>query len=73
MVPEGSKEDYANAYEWCNFTNINEIAGVEDVEIDNSAIEVARYDIHGRLLAEPARGINIIKMSDGSIRKEMAK
>ena len=39
----------------------------------NDAIEIARYDIHGRLLSEPARGINIIKMSDGTTRKEIIK
>jgi len=37
---------------------------------DESAVEVARYDIHGRLLSRPTRGINIIRMSNGSVRKE---
>mgnify|MGYP003294563100 FL=1 len=73
MVPEGSKKDYANADEWGKFSNIQEIAGEEGIETDNNAIEVARYDIHGRLLAEPAQGINIIKMSDGSTHKVMVK
>ncbi|MBQ4344312.1 MAG: hypothetical protein IJC40_00190 [Muribaculaceae bacterium] len=35
--------------------------------------EVARYDLHGRLLSEPTQGINIIKMSDGTTRKEFVK
>ncbi len=52
---------------------INKISGVNSVENHNNAIEVARYDIHGRLLSEPTRGINIIKMSDGSTRKEIVK
>lgn len=72
-VPEGTKEAYANANEWCNFTNIQEIAGVENIEIDNNATEVGRYDIHGKLLTEPTKGINIIKMSNGTTRKEMVK
>ncbi len=73
-VPEGTSIAYANADEWCNFTNIQVTTGVEDVEIDNnSAIEVARYDINGRQLREPARGINIIKMSNGTTRKEIIK
>ena len=42
-------------------------------KIDCNAIEVSRYDIHGRRLNEPTRGINIIKMSDGSTRKEIVK
>ena len=47
-------------------------AGVENIATDN-AIEVARYDIHGRLLSEPTKGLNIIKMSDGTTRKEIVK
>ena len=49
------------------------VSGVEGIEADDNAVEVARYDIHGRLLSEPARGINIIKMSDGTTRKEIIK
>ncbi len=49
------------------------VGGIEGVEVDDNAIEVARYDIHGRLLSEPARGINIIKMSDGTTSKEIVK
>ena len=47
-------------------------AGVENIATDN-AIEVARYDIHGRLLSEPTPGINIVKMSNGTTRKEIVK
>ena len=47
-------------------------AGVENIATDN-AIEVARYDIHGRLLNEPTPGINIVKMSNGTTRKEIVK
>ncbi|MBR5331983.1 MAG: leucine-rich repeat domain-containing protein [Muribaculaceae bacterium] len=72
-VPEGAKEAYANADEWCNFTNIQEIAGVEDIEVDNNAVEVTRYDIHGRELSQPTTGVNIIKMSDGTTRKVIVK
>ena len=49
------------------------VGGVEGIEADNNTIEIARYDIHGRLLSEPTKGINIIKMSDGSTRKEIIK
>ena len=49
------------------------VGGVEGVEMDNNAIEVARYDIHGRLLSEPTPGINIVKMSNGTTRKEIVK
>ena len=49
------------------------VGGVEGVEVDNNAVEVARYDIHGRLLSEPTPGINIVKMSNGTTRKEIVK
>ena len=49
-------------------------SGIEYVEIDDvEVVEVARYDINGRLLSKPAHGINIIKMSDGTTRKEWVK
>ena len=49
------------------------VSGIEGVETDDNAVEVARYDIHGRLLSEPTRGINIVKYSDGTTRKEIIK
>ena len=73
FVPEDSYNVYANANEWSKFAAIKGIAGVEGIEIDKNAIEVARYDIHGRLISEPAYGINIIKMSDGTMQKVIVK
>ena len=49
------------------------VGGVEGIEADDNAIEVARYDIHGRLLSEPTRGINIVKYNNGTTRKEVVK
>ena len=48
-------------------------AGIEEVETgddtDAEAVEVARYDINGRLLSAPTKGINIVKYSDGTVKK----
>ena len=49
----------------------NGIEGVDSTHKD--AVEVGRYDLHGRRLSQPAQGVNIVKMSDGTIRKEMVK
>lgn len=38
-----------------------------------TAVEVARYTIDGKLIHAPQRGINIIRMSDGSMRKVVVK
>ncbi|MBQ3604860.1 MAG: starch-binding protein [Muribaculaceae bacterium] len=46
--------------------------GVEGVN-GQDAFEVARYDIYGRLLQVPAKGLNIVKYSDGSIKKVIVK
>ncbi len=48
-------------------------AGIDSINQDNTATEIARHDIHGRQLTQPASGINIIKMSDGTTRKEFVK
>ena len=47
--------------------------GIDNIETDSDAIEIARYDIHGRLLSAPTPGINIVKYSDGTTRKECVK
>lgn len=49
-------------------------AGVNGVESTmDEAVEVARYSLDGRLLSEPERGVNIVKMSDGTARKVIVK
>lgn len=71
FVPQESYNDYLNATTWKKFKNIS--AGVEDIESDNNAIEVERYNINGQKLSQPSHGINIIKMSNGKIKKEFVK
>lgn len=58
-----------------NYTGSFEIvtSGVGCVESSDNAVEVARYDIHGRLLDGPTKGVNIVIMSDGTIRKEILR
>ena len=42
-------------------------------ETEESIVETARYDINGRTLNAPAKGVNIVKYSDGSFEKEFVK
>ena len=70
-VPGVSISAYQAADQWKEFFFMYD--GVEGVKIDCNAIEVSRYDIHGRLLSEPTPGINIVKMSNGTTRKEIIK
>ncbi len=50
-----------------------EYTGVGNVSVGNNAVEVARYDIYGRKLNEPINGVNVVKYSDGTTRKELVK
>ena len=61
QVPEGSKTDYKNADYWKNFKNIVEIdpSGVQTITLDKD-INGPIYDLNGRRLNEPSKGINII-------------
>lgn len=56
------------------FTTGSDLTGIEGVTTSaNETVEVARYDLRGRKLATPQPGLNIIRMSDGSTRKQMVK
>ena len=40
---------------------------------DSTATKVARYDANGNLLAAPAKGLNIVRYSDGTVKKIMVE
>lgn len=60
---------------WVNNANSVKIdlsTGIDGVESDGEAVkEVARYSVDGARISAPVKGINIIKMSDGTTRKVM--
>lgn len=45
--------------------------GISD--ITTKAQPTERFDIQGRRIAEPAKGINIVRMSDGKVKKVLVK
>ena len=54
------------------FKNQDLISGIESITAKNDkTLEVARYDLSGRRLSQPTQGVNIIKMSDGSVCKQI--
>lgn len=63
---------------WVNNANIVKV-GETSTDIstpavsEESAVEVARYSLDGTLLAAPTKGVNIVKMSDGTTRKVIVK
>ena len=65
---EGKVENAAKYYLKKNTTAINDVtANGKDV------LEVARYTVDGRQISAPQKGINIIKMSDGTTKKVVIK
>lgn len=73
-VPKGCANKYRDAEVWKEF-DIEEMdgTGIEGVTNDSTATEVARYDANGNLLAAPAKGLNIVHYSDGTVKKIMVE
>ena len=68
-VPAGQIDSYRNANVWKEFWQIKaESSGVSEVTSDDAGI-VGIYSADGKHLSRPCKGINIYRMSDGSIRK----
>ena len=74
-VPTGTKAKYESTPAWNKFTNI--VEGIENavksVETDAKAEETERYNVSGQRISSPQKGLNIVKMSDGTTRKIMCK
>ena len=71
-MPEISVDAYKNANEWKYFYNsIGVATGINDVRITD--FEDSLYDLSGRKLSKPQRGINIIRNNDGTAKKVVVK
>lgn len=70
-VPQGAYQDYWLADIWGDFGNILEydVTGVKKVTTSTDAKEVFRYSVNGQRLSAPTKGLNIVKYSDGSMKK----
>ena len=69
-VPTGTYDDYFVS-EFGYFENIVEFdaTGIDKVTTSTNAKEVSRYSANGQRLSAPAKGLNIVKYSDGSVKK----
>lgn len=74
-VPQGSYTDYWFANGWDYFSKIEEFdaTGIDSVTTKSDAKEVSRYSVDGQKLDAPIKGLNIVKYSDGSIKKVVVK
>ena len=79
-VPANSVEAYRNAEQWKYFGNIVALTDDDPKPTTISAMEYAPttynkaiYDLQGHQLAQPKKGLNIIRMSDGTTKKVIIK
>ena len=69
-VPKGTYDDYWLS-EFGYFENIVEFdpTGISNVITSNDAKGLSRYSVNGQRLSAPTKGLNIVKYSDGSVKK----
>ena len=72
-VPKQSIDAYKTTDPWSNFVHVValEDTGIEGKPTDNAPRVDAVYDIDGRRTDSMKRGLNIVRMSDGTTRKVM--
>ena len=71
-VPQESLDAYKSAAQWKEFFFLE--TGIKNVpNTSSSATESARYSTDGTRIASPQKGINIIRMSDGTVKKVLVK
>ena len=70
-VPKGTGNAYFRSAEFGYFYNIVEFdaTGIDKVATSTNVKEVSRYSANGQRLSAPAKGLNIVKYSDGSVKK----
>ena len=69
-VPKGTYDDYWLS-NWGIFENIVEYdaTGINHITTSGEAKEISRYAADGQRLEVPAKGLNIVKYSDGCVKK----
>ena len=70
-VPMGTRDDYWLSSFGDYFENIVEfdVTGIDKTTTSTDVEEVARYSVNGQRLSAPTKGLNIVKYSDGSVKK----
>ena len=70
-VPQGTRQDYWLSDSWGDFGEIIEYdpTGIDKVTTSTDAKELSRYSVNGQRLVGPTKGLNIVKYSDGSVKK----
>jgi hypothetical protein len=80
-VPAASLEAYKSTEQWKDFGSIVALTdedpkpttGIMETTATQQPTIVKRYTFDGKRINQPQRGLNIIKMSDGTTRKVVVK
>ena len=79
-VPVGSVDAYKKTNPWSSFGTIVALtdddpnpAALQSLYIENNLYSTAKYTIDGKRISKPIRGLNIIRMSDGTTKKVLVK
>ena len=69
-VPKGTYDDYFVS-EFGFFSHIVEFdaTGIDKTTTSTDVEEISRYSLNGQRLVGPTKGLNIVKYSDGSVKK----
>ena len=77
-VPQGTKAKYEATAAWNLFSKIEEMGDSPDamdatIRDHGVAVESSRYSLDGHSLSSPSKGLNIVRMSDGTVRKTVVR
>ena len=73
-VPEGYLSAYQQADQWKDFFFINDdVSGIDALPANGLPQAKDYYDLNGKRVSQPQRGLNIIRMSDGTTKKVVIK
>ena len=72
-VPKGTKNKYKTTQGWNKFVWIEEFDATDIESIQEKQHESSLFSINGTRIPKMKRGINIIKMSDGTTKKVLVK
>lgn len=73
-VPKGAIDNYRRTDVWRDFYNIREYVPTDINNTINSYIkENSRFSLNGQRQNQPVKGLNIVKYSDGSVKKVVVK
>ena len=69
VVPAEALEAYKAAFEGKIKPETAIVTGVKTVTLSNDVKEVARFDLQGRRLSAPTKGVNVVRYSNGTTVK----